>query len=65
LDRKKNVVDVGKDGREDLSLGDSEHWIIVIGVRTVMNNAVHVEVKVVYIKNMYQIPEYGLSQQFH
>lgn len=44
LDDREQVRDVGEDGEEDVFFRDAERGIVIVRVRAIMNDAVHVEV---------------------
>ena len=44
LDDAEEVGDVAKDGEEDVLLADAERRVVVVGVRAVVDDAVHVQV---------------------
>ena len=52
LDHAEQHLDVVEDVRDDLLLCDPEVRIIVVGVRTVVDDPVHVQIQVVKLRNL-------------
>ena len=52
LDHSEEHLDVVEDVRDDLLLRNPKVWIIVVGVRAVVDDPVHVEVQVVKLRNL-------------